>query len=84
MECVEVVVDGTPYQTWVARGAQELHDRLVRAAHDGATVTLTITEARGEELVDQGTLVLRLGAVSTLAIRLLGDTRTGAAMGVSQ
>ncbi len=84
MECVEVVVDGTAYQTWVADGAHELHDQLVQAAHDGAVVTLTMTEADGDELVDQGTLVLRLGSVSTLVVRLLGDPRTGAAMGISQ
>ena len=86
MQRIEVSVDGTGYETWVAdqAAASELRDRILEAAELGATVTLDIERAQGDELVTDGTLVLRLGSAASVAVRVFADDRTGGAMGISQ
>ena len=85
MQRIEVSVDGTGYETWVAdqAAASELRDRILEAAELGATVTMDIERAQGDELVTDGTLVLRLGSAASVAVRVLPDDRTGGAMGIS-
>jgi hypothetical protein len=86
MQRVEVVVDGVAVETWTADEAEasELRIRVLEAAEGGATIRLDVMRARGEELLADGTLVLRMGNVGTVLVRVLPDDRTGAAMGISR
>ncbi|MCU0282586.1 MAG: hypothetical protein MUD13_01610 [Candidatus Nanopelagicales bacterium] len=86
MQRVEVVVDGVAIETWAAdeAAASEVRIRVLEAAEAGATIRLDVLRAQGEELLADGTLVLRMGNVSTVVVRVLPDDRTGAAMGISR
>jgi hypothetical protein len=86
MQRVQVVVDGAEVETWVAdeADASEVRIRILEAADAGATIRLDVLRAQGEELLTDGTLVLRLGNASTVLVRVLPDDRTGAAMGISR
>ncbi len=85
MHRVEIAVDATGYETWVAdeSAASQLRARILGAAESGATVTLDIVRAQGDELVADGTLVLRMGSAASVAVRVRADDRTGGAMGIS-
>ena len=85
MHRIEVAVDGTGYQTWVASetAAAKLRSQILSAAESGATITVDIVEAVGDDLVTVGTLVLRLGSAASVAVRVVPDDRTGGAMGIS-
>lgn len=86
MHRVEVVVDSSAYETWTADEptAADLRIRVLEAAEAGAAIRLEIQTAMGDDLVHQGTVVLRLGNATTVAVRVLPDDRTGAAMGISR
>lgn len=86
MQRIEIVVDGAVFETWVPdeAGAAALRAEVLAAAHAGSTVQVAVRAAQGDALVDQGVLVLRLGAATALALRQFPDDRTGAAMGVSR
>lgn len=86
MQRIEAVVDGVPYETWVANESEAalLRTRLLEGAEAGSTMRVEIHQAQGDDLVPEGTLVLRLGNASTVAVRVLPDDRTGAAMGISR
>ena len=86
MQRIEVVVDGAAYETWSGdeAEAEELRIRILEGAVAGTTVRVEILRAQGEELVSEGTLVLRLGNASAVAVRVLPDDRSGAAMGISR
>ena len=84
MKRIEIAVDGTGYQTWADDAAAEaLRTRVLAAARSGRTLTVEIETANGAELVSEGTLVLRLGSASSVAVRIFADDRTGGAMGIS-
>lgn len=86
MQRVEVVVDGVPVETWVASEdeAAGLVEEVLAAAEAGSTVRIEVRTANDEELIAAGTLVLRLGSARSIAVRVLPDDRTGAAMGISR
>ena len=86
MHRIEIAVAGTGYETWVPdeAAAASLRERVLAAAEHGRTLTLDIVQAAGDDLVVEGTLVLRLGSAASVAVRVLPDDRTGAAMGISQ
>jgi hypothetical protein len=86
MQRVEVMVDGTVFETWTAdeADAARLRISVLEAAETGSTIRVDVRRAEGAELVPEATLVLRLGAATTVAVRVLPDDRTGAAMGISR
>ena len=86
MQRIEAVVDGVQYETWVANESEAalVRTRLLEGAEAGSTIRVEIHQAQGDDLVPEGTLVLRLGNASTVSVRVLPDDRTGAAMGISR
>ena len=86
MQRVEVVVDGVPVETWVASEAEAaaLVDEVLAAAEAGSMVRIEVMTAGDDELIPAGTLVLRFRSARSIAVRMLPDDRTGAAMGISR
>ena len=86
MQRIEVVVDGVPYETWIADApaAEQERVRILEGAEAGSTIRFDLRRAQGDDLVSEGTVVLRFGGASTVAVRVLPDDRTGAAMGLSR
>jgi hypothetical protein len=79
MQRVVIVIDGVPIETWAGdeAAASEVRIRVLEAAEAGATIRLDVLRPQGEQLIGDGTLVLRMGNASTVVVRVLPDDRAG-------